>query len=482
MAVRAHLLLTLLIATLLGAASPAHAQREDLLAVATAALALLPSSPDRIALAAEATGEGHWTFVSTTGERFTAANAEEMKRVLPTLAPEAAKPGKRLGLVVTETTAFRQRGHLLALALARLAGTDLMVVIGREIYPLVRRGERANERLYGQVLPTTLIELTERRHFDEAIWQLAHSLRRTSVRVLALEPGGPEAVTAAPRLDPQSRRPLTDQIAPGALSAALRTLAGQTVILTARRDGERLAFRPSSGPELHLPLKEIWSVAEAADVNLVLLHSANPRQPGSQSWWWWRITVGRLDGALKRDRLADFLAAIVAPESKLMVSVEDLGTGRIRLKAEPLRDESRPRTGIGEALSEFASNIVGQVVVSGVDASFRDRARQGELDRRLIAAVPSLVQWIYLGLVAVGVLGHGVARAWWSRIWPPEMRGGYRNAFGYVAARGVRAAAYVAMFMPLVALASAPVALVRSVVGRKRESGAVSASEPTAKT
>ncbi len=480
MAARAHLLLTILLATLLGAASTAHAQGEDQLTIAAAAIKSLPAVTDRVALAAEVTAEGHWTFVSAGGERFTAATPDEMKRVLPTLAPEATKPGARLGLVVTEGTAFRQRSHLLALAFARAAGADLMVVVGRDVHPLMRRGERPNERLYAQVQPSTLIELTERRHFDEAVWQLAHPLRRTSVRVLALEPGGPEAVTAAPRLDPQSRRPLTDQIAPGALSAALRTLAGQTVILTARRDGERLAFRPSSGPEQLLPLKEIWAAAEAADVNLVLLQSASPRQPGSQSWWWGRISVGRLDGALKRDRLADFLAAIVAPETKLMVSVEDLGAGRIRLKAEPLRDESRPRTGIGEALSELASSFVGQVVVSGVEASFRDRARQGELDRRLIPFVPSIVQWIYLGLAGLGLFGHAVGRGWWARVWPPEKRENYGNAFGHLAARIARGTAYVALFMPFAALASAPAALVRLLGRGRSRNSTTTPSETTA--
>ena len=255
------------------------------------------------------------------------------------------------------------------------------------------------------------------------------------------------------------------------MTAALGTLARQTVLLTARRDGDVLAFRPSSGPEQTLPWKGVLAAAEAADVNLVLLQSATPRQPGTRSWLWQRVSVGRLDDALGRDHLADFLNAIASPQSKLLVTAEDLGTGRVRLAARPIRDDSAPRTGIGEALSDLASNIVGQVVVSGVEASLRDRARQTELDRRLVAGVPSWLQWAYFGLLALGLLGHGVARRWWSRIWPPEAREGYGNAFGYQSARAIRGAAYAALFMPLSALASAPLTLLGLLRRGSRQAG-----------
>ncbi len=469
MAVRSILLLLACLPMLLGLVllpAGASAQKAAALAQAAELLKALPSAQNGLALAAEASGEGHWSFVNAGGERFTTASADELKRVIPTLVPEAGKPGARLTLLLTEDTVFRYRQHLQALALAGERRTDLMIAVDAQAYALVRRGERARERLYAEIRSNLLIELTERRLFDEAVWQLAHPLKRGSVRVLALEPGGPAAVPPSPRLDPQTKRALTDQVAPSALLAALRTLGGQTVILTARRDGEALAFRPSSGPEQALPLKDVLAAAESADVNLVLLQSATPRQPGTRSWWWVRISVGRLDDALGRDHLADFMNAIASPQGRLLVTVEDLGAGRVRLRADPMKDESSPRTGIGEALSELASNLAGQVVVSGVEASLRDRARQGELDRRLVPGVPSILQAIYLGLVALGALGHLVAREWWARIWPPERRESYRGAFGYLSASAVRALLYGALFMPLVAIASALPGLVRLVGGR----------------
>ncbi len=453
----------------LGLPQAKAASQVDALARALEVLKAQPALTKGPALAADVSPEGHWTFVNPAGERFTSASPDELKRVVPTLAAEAAKPGVRLVLIVTEDAVFRQRQHLLSLPLAAERRTDLMIAVDNEAYPILRRGDRGKEQLAAEIRPSLLIELTERRLFDEAVWQLAHPLKRSQIRVLAVEPGGPEQVSASPRLDPQTKRALTDQVSPAGLEGALRSLARQTVLITARRDGDLLAFRPSSGLEHTRPLKDVLAAAEAADVNLVILQSTNPRQPGARSWWWGSISVGRLDDALGRDHLADFLNAIASPQGKLMVSAESDVAGRIRLSARPLKDESSPRTGIGDALSELASNIVGQVVVSGVEASLRDRVRETELDRRVVPWVPSLVQWVYAALLVLGLAGQGIASRWWARIWPPETRENYGGAFGYMAARGVRSVVYMVLFMPLVAMASAPIAAMRLLAGRAKD-------------
>lgn len=443
---------------LVGAATNAVAQGTSAFGRTIEVMKALPQAQKHLALAAEVNPEGHWTFVNAAGERFTTASPEELKRVLPTLAPEATKPASQLTLVVSEDTMFLHRRHFQTLPLAADRRTEVKVVVDAEAYDLIRRGDRANERFYAEVKTGLLVEITERRLFDEAVWQLSHPLKRGSVRVLALEPGGPASIPPSPRLDPTTQRALTDQLDPAILSSALRSLAGQTVILTVRSADDTLAFRPSSGPEQTLPAKDVLAAAEAADVNLVLLQSATPRQPGTRSWLWQRVSVTRLDDALGRDRLADFLNAVGSPQAKLLVSVQDLAPGRVRLAVSPLRDDGS--SGLGEAWNDIYSNIAGQVVVSGIEASLRDRARQAELDRRLVPGVPSPLQWIYAGLLALGLLGHRIAKGWWSRIWPPEHREAYSGVPGYFAAQAVRGFVYGALFMPAVAIASAPLSLV----------------------
>jgi hypothetical protein len=53
----------------------------------TAHLKALPDRPDGIALAAQATQEGHWRFVNKAGETFTAGTPDELKRVASVLLP-----------------------------------------------------------------------------------------------------------------------------------------------------------------------------------------------------------------------------------------------------------------------------------------------------------------------------------------------------------------------------------------------------------
>lgn len=433
---------------------------------AAAGLHTLPEAVRPTALAADASPEGHWTFINAGGDRFTAGTVEELKRVASTLAPEMTKAAARLTLILTEDSVFRQRDLIKTLQQglnlqSQGRRLDLMVAVDGNVYLLKRRIEGKSERLLAEVRPNLLLELTDRRLFDEAAWQLAHPLRRASVRVLALEPGGPASLTSQPRLDPQSKRALTDTIDPEHVIAALPALRGQTAIITGRIEGDRLMFRPSSGAERSVSRTELQAAVEAYDINLVMLQSATPRQPGTRSWLWQRVSIERLDTALDRDHLADFLNAMGTPQTRLLVTASELAGGRIRLTATPVRDESSPRTGIGEALSDMVSDIAGRVVTSSVEASLKSSSRQRELDRRLIAVVPSVVQYGYLALMLLGFAGRGVAQPWWNSIWPPETRENYAGAFGHRAAEAIRWVAFALLFMPAVALASAPLAMLR---------------------
>ena len=79
---------------------------------AAAHLKLLPNAP-KGALAAHATPEGHWQFVNREGQVYTAGTPDELKRVMPTLAPEAIAAGEsKLTLYVSEDSLFDNRTAL----------------------------------------------------------------------------------------------------------------------------------------------------------------------------------------------------------------------------------------------------------------------------------------------------------------------------------------------------------------------------------
>src|SRR6476620_3141557 len=277
---------------------------------------LPPKAEGGAALAAQATQEGHWRFVNRAGETFTARTPEELKRVAGVLVPETNADAK-LSLYLTEDTVFQHRSALKDLP----KGTELYVVARNESYRVLRRGEGAAERLFAEVRPSLVVELADRKMFEEAVWQLARPLNKANVRVLSLEPGGPPRLASAPSVDPATKRALVDVIDPASLPAALGSVRGQTVLVTGRVDGRLLYVQPSSGAERSILLPDLFKAAEEADVNLVVLRAAStPRQPGGRNWLWQKVEVKGLEEALQRARVADFYNALAPPTGRFAVT------------------------------------------------------------------------------------------------------------------------------------------------------------------
>ncbi len=427
---------------------------------AVAHVKALPVKTDGAALAAQATQEGHWRFVNRAGETFTAGTPEELKRVATVLLPDATADA-RLSLYLTEGTVFQNRAALKDLP----KGSELHVVAGKEAYRILRQGDGAGERLYAQVRPNLIVEMGERRAFDEAVWQLARPLKAANVRVMALEPGGPSRLASTPRVDPATKRSLIDTIDPASLPAALGTVRGQTLLVTGRVEGRLLYVQPSSGAEKSLLLPDLFKAAEEADVNLVALRAATtPRQPGGRNWLWQKVEVKGLEQAMQHARFADFLTALGAPSRRFMVWAKVSGR-RTTLEAKPTADlASGPSPSlVGDLFSGVVSDITGRVITTGLQADMRSAERQTELDQRLIPGISSDFQVGYLVLVILGLFGVPVSRAWWRRLWPPEAAAEYAGRAGYLAARAVRALAFLLLFLPVTAPVSAPYNLARQV-------------------
>jgi len=420
----------------------------------------LPARADVVALAAQGTPEGHWRFVSRSGEMYTAGAPDEMKRVVTVLHPEA-RPGARLSLYMTQDTVLRDRVALKALP----AGIDLSVVVGTESYRLLRRSELGGERFFAEIRPNLVVEMGDKRLFEEAVWQLARPLDAARVRVVALEPGGPATLPSSPRIDPISKRALVDPIDPASLVPAMRGVTGQTLVMVGRMERDLIYVRPSSGPEHMMVAKDLIKGAAAADVSLVVLLTAStPRQPGGRNWLWQKVEVRGLEEALRNASMADFLNALGSPGRRLAVVALPQGQ-RAALDLQPAGDlpSAAPARPVAELLGNAVSDLTGKLTATSMLASVRSAARQQELDYRLLPGVPSEVQIGYGLLVVLGLLGVPVARVWWQRVWPPEQADDYAGLTGYWAARAVRGLAFGLLFVPLTAPVSMPYSLGRQI-------------------
>ena len=370
---------------------------------AAAHLKALPDRPDGIALAAQATQEGHWRFVNKAGETFTAGTPDELKRVASVLLPEA-KADAKLSLYVTPDTVFQHRAALKDLP----KSAELFVVSATRAIASCGAPTAPDERLFAQVRPNLFIELAERAKFDEALWQLMRPLERARVRVLALEPGGPSTLTATPRIDAATSRAAVDIIDPASLPAAMGAIRGQTVLVTGRVDGQLLYVKPSSGPEKSLLVRDLLRAADDADVNLVMLQSAStPRQPGGRNWFWQKVEVKGLDDALQRARMADFLNALAGPGRRFAVSATPSGTLRtgLDMRLAPDLPGSSPGRPASEVFADLVADVAGRVLTDGVQASLRNAERQQELDQRIVPGIPSEAQFLYILLMVMGLLG-----------------------------------------------------------------------------
>lgn len=417
----------------------------------------LPHDAKSIALGAHATPEGHWKFTNREGEVFTAANADEMARVVKTLAPDHAGAGK-LKLYLSEDTVFARSEMIKDLP----ADAELHLLAQERSYRLSRAPAQGSRSAFlAEVKPGLLLRLSDRNLFDEALWHLQRPLSRSSIRVVSLEPGGAQTLSAAPRFDAQGtgqgRAALIDRIDPWKLPAALSSIRGQTLVVTGRVEGEFLHFRPASGAEMSLLIDDLKRAAKNGDVNLVVLEAADPLQPGGRNWFWQKVEVKGLGEALKRADFADFLDALGPRQQTMVVEARRSVDGRIGFNVSPTGAEAGALTdSLTNTMSSwtegFFSQAVGNILTSGIKADLVDEERQRELDMRIVPGVPSLIQYLYLAGLVIGLAGLGYARRWWGWLWPAERRSEYQGTAGYRAARAIRLVLFSLVFLPLVGI------------------------------
>lgn len=433
------------------------------------------------ALAAHLMPEGHWRLANAKGEIVTVSGPDEWKRALVTLLPEVGettkKTGKAIAVYLTDETAAGANPALADIPI----GMQLYVVAGGQAWTLVRAGAGSAARLLAEIRPQVVVGMPSLPSFREAIWQLNRRLDqlpgRGALRLIALEPGGSRILPTIPRLQPGTRLTITDAVDPYGLPKALAPLTGQTIAVVGRREGELLWFRTKAGAEQSLLLSDLSRAAAQADLNLIVIEVAQARQPGARTWLYSRVTVAGLDAAMRAATVADFYQGLAQSLGGVIVRARELGSGRTALEARPLSEAAlgspatpaqasepaaKAERGVGAILQDAVIEVTGKLAAQRIEMDAVSRSRSIELGRRLIPGIPSQLQSVYLVLFLAGLLGLPVAAGWWRRVWPLELRAEYGSMFGYWAAKSVRGVLFLLIFMPIVAIASMPVRIIRS--------------------
>ncbi len=433
----------------------------------------LKVAPGRGLIGAAATEVGHWHFVNRSGERFTAADREEIKRGLGLLAPEAAGEPRRLAIYIDTRTLFEHAGQLSALP----PMSSMSVISDGRAFPVFAFGNGSLPRKAVEILPNILVETESKAAFDEVRWQLSRPLDRARVRTLALTPGGATAITRTPTIDRPSRLAKPNSIDPAHLADGLSRLTGQYVLVSGRLSGEQLLFNPENGPRSSVSIAILEAKARRHDVNLMIVSASSPRQPGTRSWLWMKSGLSTVDAAVSHRQLGPFLVAL-AGDVELLVRPEAINARRVGLEVIPMADalkagQESPLGGwtgaMSEKLSDLVSDTSGRISVEALRLRLPSRVRQREIDRRILPWLRSDLQ-IVIGLILLsGVVTLPVQLSWWRSLWPAEIRQEYAGFGGYALAVLARWLGFAIFFLPLAALPAIPLAVWRLFSGGAKQ-------------
>jgi hypothetical protein len=424
---------------------------------ATVHLKALPAARRTRAVAVELTDEGHWRLRNAEGETFTAATPDELNRGLKVLAPLTEEAAKHV-ILLTGETLFKDPSKLKELP----ATAEFDALLESRVYGLRRRLVNGVEQYSLDVGNGVHVPIRTRTQVHEMLWQLARPVDLSTIRVLALEPGATTLLKRSRPPDPTPGRVAVEAVDPDRLPHMLSAVARGTIVLSGRMKGNVLHYRPSSGPERTLILDDLRRAAAANDVNVVVIESASARQPGTRNWFWQRVALTPLSGPRTKPSLPDLIGQLTGgvPVETDAISISGLRTS-FQLVGFARGAGGGWTAPVSETWRDFAPEVTGTIVASGLRLDFTSRERQRELDSRFLPGIPSLVQVGYLIFFFIGLGGLGVATEWWQRIWPLETRSDYARRMGYWSARAARGTTFFLLFMPLMAPISAPIALIR---------------------
>jgi hypothetical protein len=431
------------------------------LAAAVAALRALPQATGIPAIAAHATPQGHWQFATRAGDIYTAGTPDELKRAAAIVLPDLKDGFAGTRLVLSQDSLFAGAAALKDMPLAR----EVAVAAGGDVLALLRGPGPA---LSVALRPGVAVAAADKAAFLEALAQLRRPLDASRLRILSASPGAPATLPSAAAFDKAGGGAAVDLVDPDKIAEAIRSIPRQVAILTARVDGANLTVQPASGPERTIPFAPLVAAAEAADVDLIVLHAEQPLQPGGRNWLWQRIEVAGLGQARTRGTLADFLDQIARGQGMLSVVAAPTSAARVQLSATPRPADLTTGEGVtgwlrqaaGKITNEVSGQVTGAVQPGAIHASLVSDARRRELERRLVPGLPAPASWMYVAVPILGLLAWPVARRWWRRLWPAEQRAEYGGLGGYLLARLMRGTAFLALFLPLAAI---PAVFARSI-------------------
>ncbi|MEL7543846.1 MAG: hypothetical protein AAGJ70_08735 [Pseudomonadota bacterium] len=420
----------------------------------------LPDTDRDRALMATTTPEGHVRLINAKGEAVTASSSAEITSALTWLLPNASETARTNALVLLPVEgAVTHRAALNLLP----PSARLRVVEKGQTFAIVGRPPFAKGPLRVRLRAELIAIARTPATVSEALWQLGRAMKPADLRILSLD-------TKAAKILPAVRAPVAERtfrpekINPFGLVDDMSALRGQTVIVTGEIDGGLLAFAGSSGTADSVALADLKAAARRDNVNLVVLSSNTPRQPGVRNLLWQQAEVDGLDAALTSTTLGDFWAALATNRGPLEIDITPHDTTHVGLVARPSGD-LLPETPDGDGslltiterlVTELVSTATGEIVTRGIEATLLSEAQDRELNRRIVPGIPSDVQILYILASLGGLVGLPTVLRWFRRMRPLKPSSAFASTLGLITNRITRALAFWPLFLPLAGIIAGP--------------------------
>jgi len=403
--------------------------------VADTLTALRRLAPDsdvrRLALGFDEDGVAR--LADTTGGEWTVRNFGELDDLAWQSAMlKDAGSYRRIELYVRDDQLFSHQTRLAALP----ENLDLHIVHRRkDVYP-VRRGSEG-DGLQVEARPDVLVDAANLRDLDQILFRLERVLNRAALRLLKVVPDSAQKLPSLPDRV-VARAPEPQAIDPSNIAQSLRALRGQTAVLTGRIENSVLLTQTRRGGKItRLPIAEIRAAARDADINLIILDTNVPLQPGVGGLLGKRRSK-TLDAAFQANTHGEFLAALARHDAPINLRVESNGSRHVAISSVDRRPDVEMNPGESAHIEH---------VVHGIHLLSRTREFEEEHDLRLVWWLPS---YVVVGLIVnfvAGVLAWGIAYGeWWARIWPPPAA---HQWFRRKVAGAARSFVFFGLFLPL---------------------------------
>lgn len=293
-----------------------------------------------------------------------------------------------------------------------------------------------------QVREHVQINLPSPEMLDEMLFRLERTINNNAIRLLRLQPEHEESLPTLARSSGY-KMPAVDAINPAQLNQQLRSIRGQTAIISGRIESGVLIADAGKAGISHTPLKKLREAATRAGVNLIIMDTTSPVQAGTKGLFGKQAHFPDLQQALQRNTYADFLDALAPAQSPIILTAQREGTRYIALSSSPRKT---PQQSDALLLTEVPS-----LVLHAIHIVARDQAETEEHDRRIVSWIPSWVLITLLGNAVLGIMSWSTAWShWWRKIWKPALRETHSNALTWYLMRSIRILVFFVLFLPVV--------------------------------